>query len=133
MEESKIKSEVWQTVQALNKAWTVDNNPDDLKNFFHKDMVAISATDRNRIEGRDACVASWKTFVNSVKINYWKEIDPKVQLYGDAKFAVVTYYFEMSFDMGGKTIKMGGRDMFTLVKEDGKWSVVADQFSAYPQ
>jgi hypothetical protein len=66
-------------------------------------------------------------------MNYWKEIDPKVQVYGNGKFAVVTYYFDMSFDMVGQTIKMGGRDMFALVNEDGKWWVVADQFSPYPQ
>jgi hypothetical protein len=39
----------------------------------------------------------------------------------------------MSFDMAGQTVTMGGRDMFVMVKEDGKWWVVADQFSAYPQ
>lgn len=133
MDESKIKEEVWQTVQALNRAWTKDKNPDELKKYFHKNMVAITASNRNRLEGRDACVAGWNAFSNAAKIHHWKEIDPKVQVYGDGKFAVVTYYFDMSFDMGGQTIKMGGRDMFTLVNEEGKWWVVADQFSAYPQ
>jgi hypothetical protein len=27
---------------------------------------------------------------------------------------------------------MGGRDMLVLVREDGRWWVVADQFSPYP-
>lgn len=133
MDESKITEEVWQTIQALNRAWTVDGNADELGNYFHRDMVAITATDRERLEGSDACVAAWKAFAESTKINYWREIDPKVQVYGNCKFAVVTYYFDMSFDMGGQTIKMGGRDMFALVNEDGKWLVVADQFSPYPQ
>jgi hypothetical protein len=38
----------------------------------------------------------------------------------------------MSFDMGGQTIKMGGRDMYVFLKENGKWLAVADQFSPYP-
>jgi hypothetical protein len=45
---------------------------------------------------------------------------------------VVTYDFDMSFDMHGQTITMSGRDMLTLVKENDKWWVVADQYSANP-
>jgi hypothetical protein len=133
MQEPKIEEEVWQIVQALNRAWTVDGNADALPNYFHENMVAMTPTDRERVEGRNACVAGWKAFVEATKIHYWKEIDPKVQLYGDGKFAVVTYYWDMSYDMAGQTIKTGGRDMFALVNERGKWWVVADQFSPYPQ
>ena len=121
--------EVWHIVQQLNKAWTT-GNPEALKDFFHRDMVAITATDRLRLEGKEACIASWKAFSDAAKIHYWKEIDPKIRLYGDT--AVVTYYFDMSFDMGGQSITMGGRDMFVMVREEGKWWVVADQFSPYP-
>jgi hypothetical protein len=133
MQEPKIEEEVWQIVQALNRAWTVDGNADALANYFHENMVAITPTDRERVEGRNACVAGWKAFVEATKIHYWREIDPKVQLYGDGKFALVTYYWDMSYDMAGQTIKTSGRDMFALVNERGKWWVVADQFSPYPQ
>ena len=133
MQEPKIEEEVWQIVQALNRAWTVDGNADALADYFHENMVAITPTDRERVEGRNACVAGWKAFAEATKIHYWKEIDPKVQLYGDGKFAVATYYWDMSYDMAGQTINMGGRDMFALVNERGKWWVVADQFSPYPQ
>lgn len=123
---------VWQTVHVMNQAWAVKGDVDELKNYFHKDMVAITPTIRERLEGMDACIAGWKVFVNSTKIHYWKENDPKVQIYGNGKFAVVTYYFDMAFDMNGQTIKMGGRDMLALVEENGRWWVVADQFSPYP-
>ena len=43
------KQEVWNALRALNDAWT-KGNPNDLKNYFHKDMVAITATDRERLE-----------------------------------------------------------------------------------
>ena len=132
MQEPKMEEEVWQTVQALNRAWTVDGNADALAHHFHENMVAITPTARERVEGRDACVAGWKAFVEATRIHYWKEIDPKVQLYGDGKFAVVTYYWDMSYDMAGETVNTGGRDMFALVNERGKWWVVADQFSPYP-
>ena len=133
MQEPKIEEEVWRIVQALNRVWTVDGNADALVHYFHENMVAITPTDRERVEGRNACVAGWKAFVEATKIHYWKEIDPKVQLYGDGKFALVTYYWDMSYDLAGQTINTGGRDMFALVNERGKWWVVADQFSPYPQ
>jgi hypothetical protein len=132
MDESKIKKEAWAAVQALNRLWTVENRADDLVNYFHERMVAITPTDRDRLVGGAACVAGWKGFTETATIHYWKEIDPRVELFGDGAFAVVTYNFDMSFDMGGRTIQMGGRDMLSLVKEDGRWWVVADQFSPFP-
>lgn len=133
MNQTKIKEEVWATIQALNRLWTIENRADDLAQYFHKNMVAISATDRLRLEGREACVAAWKNFTQSAKIYSWKEFDPRIELFGNNTFAIVTYYFDLSFETGGQIVKMGGRDMFALVNEDGKWWAVSDQFSAYPR
>ena len=124
-----IKQEIWATVRAMNDSWT-KGNPDDLFRFIHRDMVAITATDRNRLDGGAACIAGWKGFCSAAHIHRWEEIDPVIHVYGNS--AVVVYYFDMSFDMGGNTINMGGRDMFFFVKEGEKWWAVADQFSPYP-
>ena len=133
MNQTKIKEDVWSTIKALNRLWTVENRPDELAQYFHKEMVAISPTDRLRLEGREACVAAWKKFTQAAKIHSWKELDPKIELFKNNTLAIVTYYFDMSFEMGGQSIKMGGRDMFALVCEEGRWWVVSDQFSPYPR
>ncbi len=122
--------EVWKTLRELNDTWT-KGNPEDLKRYFHVDMVAITPTDRKRREGREACVADWVEFAKAAKIHSWKEIDPRVQIYGNV--AVVTYYFEISFEKSGQTINLGGRDMFVFVKEGDRWWAVADHFSPTPQ
>ncbi|MCK9620826.1 MAG: nuclear transport factor 2 family protein [Methylobacter sp.] len=124
-----VQQEVWATVRALNDAWT-QGNPDDLVHYFHRDMVAITATDRLRREGGADCIAGWKGFAEVARIHRWQEIDPIIHVYGDA--AVVAYYYDIAFDMNGQTMNLGGRDMFFLVKEDGRWWVVADQFSSFP-
>ncbi len=124
-----VKQEVWQTLRALNDAWT-RGDPARLSDYFHPDMVAITATDRERLVGREACLASWQNFARAARIHHWREIEPMIQLYGDT--AVVTYYFDMAFDMGGSRIELGGRDMFVFVRERGRWWAVADQFSPYP-
>lgn len=123
------KEEVWARVRAMNDAWT-KGNPDDLAEFFHRDMIAVTPTDRERLDGGAACIAGWKAFAHAARIQRWEEVDPLIHVYGSS--AVVAYYFDMSFEMGGQTVNMGGRDMFFLVNEGGKWWVVADQFSPYP-
>lgn len=127
--EDPVKCEIWTTLRELNDCWTKADGS-GLVNYFHEKMVAITPVDRYRREGRDACVAGWMNFAKMAKIHYWKEVDPQIEVYADS--AVVTYYFDMSFDMGGQTNTMGGRDIFFFVKEDGKWWAVADQFSPFP-
>jgi hypothetical protein len=116
-------------VRALNDAWT-KGNPDDLANYFHPNMVAITATERLRRDGGPACLAGWKGFAEATQLHHWTEADPVIHVYGDS--AVVAYYFDMSFTLGGQTIDMGGRDMFFFTREEGRWWAVADQYSAYP-
>lgn len=124
-----IKQEIWSTLRAMNHAWT-QGDPDDLVRFFHPDMVAITATDRYRRDGATACIAGWKAFSNAAHIHHWEEIDPIIKVFGDS--AVVTYYFDICFDMGGKRRHLNGRDMFFFVKEQGRWWAVADHYSPYP-
>ena len=130
---NQVEIDVWDTIQKMNKCWTCGDPSklEKLSDYFHEEMVAITATDKYRLEGKEACFNGWKSFAENTKIHFWKEKDPKIQIYGST--AIVTYYFDMSFDMAGQTINMGGRDMFTLINENGKWLVVADQFSQYPQ
>lgn len=129
---NEIQKEVWQTILEMNKLWTVDNKAGELVNYFHANMVAITPSDKFRREGQSSCVAGWKGFTDMAKINYWKEIDPRIDVYGNGLFAIVTYRFEMSFEINAQTIEMSGRDMFSLVKENNKWWIVADQYSATP-
>jgi hypothetical protein len=123
------KQAIWSTLRALNDAWT-KGKPDALTNYFHPQMIAITATDRHRREGAAACIAGWKAFAEAAIIHHWCEVDPVIHIYGDS--AVVAYDFDMAFDMNGQTIQMGGRDMFFFVREGDRWWAVADQFSAYP-
>ena len=122
--------DVWATVRALNDAWT-QGHPDDLVEYFHPRMVAVTPVDRHRRDGGAACVAGWKGFAQAANIHYWKEIDPVVNVFGDA--AVVAYEFEMAFELGGQRVEMGGRDLFFFVRENGRWWAVGDQYSPYPR
>jgi hypothetical protein len=123
------QQEIWSTIRALNDAWT-QGRPNELTHYFHPQMVAITASDRQRRIGAAACIAGWKAFSEMAEIRDWHEIDPLIQVFGNA--AVVSYYYEMSCAIAGQDINFSGRDMFFLIRENNRWWVVADQFSNYP-
>ena len=128
-EQDGIREQVWNTLIELNDCWTKGDGS-ELVRYFHPRMVAIVPASRERLTGRDACVAGWVAFAKSATIHSWKAIDPKIELFDNT--AVVTYYFDIHFEMNGQAIKMSGRDMFTFVKEDDRWWAVADQYSPNP-
>lgn len=132
MDQSRIKQEVWATVQTINRLWAVEGRADELKNYFHENMTVISPNDRMRLEGAAACIGAWVAFAAEATMHYWKETDPKVDLYANGTCAVVSYYYDTSFDIGGRTVTTGGRDMFFMVHENGRWWAAADQFSPFP-
>lgn len=123
------QQEIWTTVRALNDAWT-QGHAERLADYFHPKMVAITPVDRFRREGADACLAGWKGFADAARIHAWQETDPLIEVYGDA--AVVAYYYDIDFEMNGQRLHQGGRDMFFMVRENGRWWAVADQFSSWP-
>jgi ketosteroid isomerase-like protein len=127
MFEDATKAEIWSMVRAMNDAWTL-GDPDDLIKYFHPDMVAVTPAARHRLEGGPVCIEGWKSFANSAKTHHWKEIDPMIHVHGNA--AVVAYDFDMSFDMGGKTIQSAGRDL--IVCDKRKWQMVGCRRSIFP-
>jgi hypothetical protein len=123
------KQALWNTLRALNDAWT-KGDPADLAHYFHPEMVAITATDRHRREGAAACIAGWSEFARTVRILDWREVNPLIQLHGDS--AVLAYEYELICETGGQKVTLTGRDMFFFVRQQGRWWAVADQFSAFP-
>lgn len=129
----KIKEEIWRTVKGMNRAWA-SQQPSEakLREYFHKEMVAFVPTAPERVEGGDACVAGWMGFANSTKITKWEERDPLISLFLNNTAAVVSYYFDIDYEMNGKKVSISGRDLFTFILENGKWKAVSDQYSPMP-
>lgn len=126
---SGIEKEVWETVVALNRCWTEDD-PQKLESYFHERMVAITPSDPQRREGREACIAGWAGFARSTKILSWKTVNPHIQVFGDS--AVVTYYYELLTGKEDQPVTYRGREMYLMHRQDNRWWAVADQFSPFP-
>ena len=119
-------------VQALNRTWTIDGRPERLVEYFDPEMIAITPTDRERREGREACVAGWTEFVRMARILRWTETNHRVRLLAEGRAAVVAYEYELECEMGGRKVTFTGRDLMTLERRDGRWWLVADHFSSFP-
>ncbi len=122
--------EAWAFVRQVNDAWTRADGS-KLSEYFHPRMVAVVPNARERLVGGAACVAGWKHFAATVEIREWREIEPRVEVFGAA--AVVTYEYELRGRTGGQEVVLKGRDMLTLAREEDRWWVVADQFSPFPE
>lgn len=121
---------VWSVLRAINDAWT-QGDPATLAEYFHPDMIAVTASDRLRRIGRQECIAGWQEFATTATIHAWQEIDPLIRVFGNA--AVVSYYYELDCNVGGSPRHFAGRDLFFFICDNGRWWAVADQFSGYPE
>jgi len=124
-----VEQEVLQTVREMNRLWT-EGDGSGLERYFHAQMVSIVPDRKERLEGGAACVAEWQGFARSAKTRLWRTSEEFVRVYGDA--AVVAFVYEMECEFGGEVLRLRGRDLMTLVKEDGRWQIVADHFSPEP-
>ncbi|MCE5272997.1 nuclear transport factor 2 family protein [bacterium] len=133
IDSEKLKAEALATLEAYNRAWAVEGAPERLTEFFHPEMVAITPSERERIESGAACVEGWSAFTRAVRITRWSPHGAKVQLWGGGEVAVISYYYDMSWETPeGQVVEAAGRDMFVLARQEGRWWAVADQFSPYP-
>lgn len=129
MSRESVQQAVWTTIRAMNDAWT-QGSPDALVEYFHPRMTAITGSERLRRVGAAACIEGWRNFAQAFAILYWRELEPAIEVFGDA--AVVSYYYEIGFERDGRRFDTAGRDMFFLVCDRGRWWIVGDHFSSYP-
>ena len=124
--------EVIAMIREMNRCWTETWDEQAFARFIHPDAVAIAPTTPGRLEGSDAYIAGWRAFAASAAIHAWEENGHRVHVFCRGTCAVVTYFFTIRFTLDGQDVTMRGRDMVTLVRKEGRWLVVADQFSPEP-
>ncbi len=113
----------WEVVRRINRAWT-SGDLDDMAELFHPDVVVVHPNFEGRSEGREACVGSYRDFAAQATVKRLDEFDPQVDVFGDT--AVVTYGFQLEYEMGGAALLDRGRDLFVLRRRDGSgpWQVI---------
>jgi len=131
-EDSKTKNEIKQILKSFDEVYAREGSNDELSNFLHKNIFIITPDEAKRVNGKIECISTWKKRYSGKKIYSWNAYDHEIHVYGNGEFAVMSYYFDMIYDVKGKKTNYKGRDMIVLVKENEKWLIVADQFSPSP-
>lgn len=113
--------EVWRFIRDLNRTWT-EGNPQDLRSFFDPDIIIAQPGFVGRSVGRDAAVASYVDFCNAVMVLAFSEREPDIDVNGNV--AIVSYTFDISYEIEGKRRREQGRDLFVLRYENKRWRVL---------
>ena len=101
----KTKNEeiIWNIIESI-KNDVRKNQIGDYNNFFHRDIVIVSPDFKQRGEGREACINSYRSMLEQAVIHDLKVSDPQIDvcennavatLHNDMKW--VLDYFGYSF------------------------------------
>jgi ketosteroid isomerase-like protein len=119
--EAGVREAIRRILKQINAAWR-GGRTDELRQYFHENMVIVSPGFQVRGEGREACVASYQDFINQATVTEYKEGEATVDVWGDT--AVATYPWQMAWQMGGQSSRESGHDVFIFIREAGKWLAV---------
>ncbi len=119
--EGPDQQEIWRILRTLNQAW-VNGQPEQIANFLHPDAVFVGPDLQKRMQGREACVASYQEFCRQATIHNFSESEPAIDVCGNT--AVAIYRFEIDYEMNQQTFQETGRDLFVFTREAGEWRAV---------
>ncbi len=113
--------EIRSLLEKVNQAW-LNNQIEELENYFHRDIVIAQPGLRAHARGRQACISSYKEFVSRTITRNFDTSGYIIDVWG--KIAVVSYRFVMDYELQGVLHHDSGTDLFVLIREEEKWLVV---------
>jgi len=112
----------WGVVRDINQAWRT-GDATGIGELFHPDAVIVHPGFEGRTEGREDCILSYLDFASQADIRRLEEFDPQVDVVDDT--AVVSYAFEIDYEMNGQAFSDSGTDLFVLSRSrEGQWQAV---------
>lgn len=113
--------DVWRFIQELNRTWT-SGHPQELRPYFDPEMVIVRPGFQGRSLGRDAAVASYVDFGSNARILGFSEREPDIDV--NDQVAIVSYTFDISYELSGVRHRDQGRDLFVLRRTNKRWRAI---------
>ena len=114
----KDREEIRHVLRNINHAWT-EGPVDDLRKYFHEDMIIAQPGFGIRGEGKNACVDSYREFAGMASIDGLRESEHVILVWGDT--AVASYRFDIEYELDGQAHQDAGYDLFVFTRQDGTW------------
>ena len=108
-------------VREVNDGWLAGDFR-ALHRYFHDDMVIRGPQFQELCRGKDACVKSYEEFLAQATVKDYRHDVPTIDLFGSS--AVVTFQWEMRYELSGKDYSEPGSDTLLLTKENERWLVL---------
>ena len=126
----EASKEVWEVVKAHNKAWSELEDITEQLKYVHNNVVFVKSPFKEIIEGKEKYKADYEEWMKHAKVDFFREVNAVIKVYGNGNFAIVSYNIDMSFTYDDIAVNdWKGADMMTLVKENGKWLITSDMFT----
>jgi len=106
----------------INRAWMTDH-PKDLRatltECFDDTIVIVGPHFHEVARGKDACIRIYEDFVAKTTLHASRVSEPRIDIWGDT--AVVTYAWEMRYEIDGHADQDSGQDALVIVRTPAGW------------
>jgi ketosteroid isomerase-like protein len=119
---SDEEQQLWLAVIESNRAWR-SGSMHELANFYDEKAVAIAPQLSERLDGREAILASYADYHLHARTHEFEEQEHQIALFGDT--AVVTYRFHIRYELlaEGEMHDESAQEILVLKKTD-RWRVI---------
>jgi ketosteroid isomerase-like protein len=107
-------------VRGITASWRYGRF-DDLHRFYRPDVVFVHPGFGGRVEGREACVASYREFLATATVHEYAEDEPAINVFGDTAVAVTR--FTIDYELQGARHHEKGHDVLILTRDTDGWRV----------
>ena len=109
---------VRRTLTAINTAW-LEDRVDAMASHFREDVVFCAPGFTGRVEGRAACLDSYRQFLQVARLISFSADEPEIDVFGDT--AVASTAWSTSYELEGNRHDETGRDVFVFTREGDAW------------
>ena len=108
-------------IKSLNLAWR-ERQFDRLEPLFAETVVVQDSEGHRMVEGKTACIQSYRDFMGIAKVLAYEEEEPDI-IFGSGS-AIASYGWRIKYEMNSTTFDDKGRDWLALEKQDGTWRIL---------
>lgn len=108
-------------MQRINRTW-LEGRADDLLPLLHPDIVLVYPGFAGRSQGREGIVAGFADFCGNATVLEYTETDHQADVIGET--AVVSFAYEMVYELAAVKSRTTGRDLWVFSLQDGEWLAI---------
>ena len=105
-------------MERINRTW-LEGRTNDLLPLLHPDIVLVYPGFAGRAQGREALVAGFADFCGNATVHEYTETNHQADVIGET--AVVSFTYEMVYELAAVKSRATGRDLWVFNRQDGEW------------